>query len=134
MYIYYLISYYTYCIYERIRRHSSVFVFGGMAQMEGASAKEVIDYNARHARPWRLTNGVGGMVKFVCNAEDRAGQKDSFEFEFEIHPDEVKAGLADPARQRDLLCSVANACKHMSLKAESWMCMACGRQACEIRV
>ena len=81
---------------------------------------------------WRPTNGVGGMVKFVCNAEDRIGQKRNIEFELEINPDELRAGMAGPARQSDLLNSVLNFCKPEVFEAKRWMCMSCDRQACEM--
>ena len=81
---------------------------------------------------WRPTNEAGGIVKFICNPDDRTGQKYRFEGEFEIRPDKRRAGLADPARQRDLLCSVINLAKPMILEAKPWMCMACDRQACEM--
>ena len=100
--------------------------------MTELSASEINNHNARYAPFWRRTDEASGMVRFVCNPEDRIGQKHEFEFDFEIHPDELRKGLADPARQRDLLGSVINMCKPLILEAKPWMCMACDRRASEM--
>ena len=102
------------------------------AAMEELSPSDMNELNARYGPSWPPSNEASGRVKFVSNPQDRSGQKCSFEFEFEIHPDELRKGLAEPARQRDLMCSVINCCKPMILDAKPWMCMACDLQACEM--
>ena len=87
---------------------------------------------AGNAISWPASGEGSGWVKFVCDAEDRTGQKQGFEFECEIHPEELRKGLTSPDRQRDLLCTVVNFCKPRILDTKPWMCMACDLQACEM--
>ena len=77
------------------------------------------------------TIDIRRTIKFVCNAQDRIGQKKNFEFELGINPDELRAGMM-AGRQSDLLESVLNICKPEVFEAKRWMCMSCDRQACEM--
>ena len=89
-----------------------------LVRKSAAQESDIIAYNAIHVPPCHPTSDAGGMVKFVCNAEDRIGQADSFAFGLERHPDEVRAGLADLSRQHALFGSATFMSKSMVLEAK----------------